>query len=247
MFCSLPDSFQSEPSLKRKEDYLCHDKIRDSVAISVQSKSTVCFSGLHHRDLVRTGYKCYIMVKVIPLPKEEEEELPDFEAANEEPPPPPQPVLPGEAWRLSTYKEMDEDLRETVKKKGITAVDPISIALKNNPIPMKDVRTDWLKIRTNAWYGGKNIVEYLREDKFEIQITVDVIETLKTRVSRWALIDVHDHLISKTSRGDAEIKAQNDKVHGLATIKTPFGSVTCLLYTSPSPRDLSTSRMPSSA
>ena len=36
VFCSLPDSFQSEPSFKRKEDYLCRDKIRDSVAISVQ-------------------------------------------------------------------------------------------------------------------------------------------------------------------------------------------------------------------
>ena len=222
VFCSLPDSFQSELSLRWKEDYQCYDKRSDSSAISVRSKSTGCFSGLHHRDLVRTGYKCYIMVKVIPLAKEEEEELPDFEAADEEP----QPVLPGEAWRLSTYQEIDEDLRETVKKKGINAVDPISIALKNNPIPVKDVRTDWIKIRTNAWYGGKNIVEYLREDKFEIQLTVDVIETLKTRVSRWALIDVHDHLISITSRGDAEIKAQNDKVHGFATIKTPFGSTT---------------------
>ena len=28
---------------------------------------------------------------------------------------------------------------------------------------------------------------------------------------------------------------------------TPITSITCLLYTSPSPRDLSTSRMPSSA
>ena len=43
VFCSLPDSFQSEPSFERKEDYLCRDKIRNSVAISVQSKSTVCF------------------------------------------------------------------------------------------------------------------------------------------------------------------------------------------------------------
>ena len=29
--------------------------------------------------------------------------------------------------------------------------------------------------------------------------------------------------------------------------RTPFDAITCLLYTSPSPRDLSTSRMPSSA
>ena len=36
---------------------------------------------------------------------------------------------------------------------------------------------------------------------------------------------------------------------GLASVKESFGRATyvCLLYTSPSPRDLSTSRMPSSA
>ena len=74
-----------------------------------------------------------------------------------------------------------DSLRDTVKKKGITAVDPISIALRNNPIPVKDVRIDWLKTRTTAWYGGKNIIEYLREDKFEVKIPVDVIETFVPR------------------------------------------------------------------
>ena len=42
----------------------------------------------------------------------------------------------------------------------------------------------------------------------------------------------------------------SDKINGAtldAELKTSGQSVTCLLYTSPSPRDLSTSRMPSSA
>ena len=38
-----------------------------------------------------------------------------------------------------------------------------------------------------------------------------------------------------------------DKIRSLTTWKKQDGDYTCLLYTSPSPRDLSTSRMPSSA
>ena len=60
------------------------------------------------------------------------------------------PVDPKDAWRLPTFQEIEEDLRETVKKKGINAVDPISIALKQNPMPLKDVSIDWLQNRTNA-------------------------------------------------------------------------------------------------
>ena len=167
------------------------------------------------------------MVKVIPLPKQEEVELPDFyPTSEEESKQAPAQIAPEETWRLSNFKEIEEDLRDTVKKKGITSVDPISIALKNNPMPVKDVKRDWVETRTTAWYGGNNIIDYLREDKFEIKISIDAIETLKIRVSRWALIDVHDHLISKKNRAGAEIKAQHDKVHGHATIKTPNGPVT---------------------
>ena len=122
------------------------DKIRGSVAISVLSKSTVCFYELLHRDLVRTEYKCYIMVKAIPLPKQEEQEdeLPNFEPTSEEESKP--PVDPKDAWRLPTFQEIEEELRETIKKKGVHPVDPISIALKQNPITVKDVNKAWIKI-----------------------------------------------------------------------------------------------------
>ena len=46
------------------------------------------------------------------------------------------------------------------------------------------------------------------------------------------------------------IKAQigaSDAVFGLALLGTAIGLLTCLLYTSPSPRDRQKSRMPSSA
>ena len=103
----------------------------------------MCFYELFHRDLVRTEYKCYIMVKAIPLTKQEmrdDDSLPDFEAADKE------PEDTKDAWKLSSFKEIEEDLRDIIKKKGVHPVDPISIALKQNPIPVKDVNTEWIKI-----------------------------------------------------------------------------------------------------
>ena len=46
---------------------------------------------------------------------------------------------------------------------------------------------------------------------------------------------------------DVEVTAEDTEDTALVTPITPEVSLPCLLYTSPSPRDLSTSRMPSSA
>ena len=46
---------------------------------------------------------------------------------------------------------------------------------------------------------------------------------------------------------EAEGPAEHAAVEGAPASDTPDQTETCLLYTSPSPRDLSTSRMPSSA
>ena len=58
------------------------------------------------------------MVKVIPLPKQEglDDGLPNFEPTSEEESKP--PVDPKDAWKLPTFQEIEEELRETVKKKG---------------------------------------------------------------------------------------------------------------------------------
>ena len=50
--------------------------------------------------------------------------------------------------------------------------------------------------------------------------------------------------------GDAPISVQSmttTKTHDVGATLQQIAALTCLLYTSPSPRDLSTSRMPSSA
>ena len=56
--------------------------------------------------------------------------------------------------------------------------------------------------------------------------------------------------ISMTSANAKTLKCQtvlNTKADEVKMLKDFTDTVTCLLYTSPSPRDLSTSRMPSSA
>ena len=73
------------------------------------------------------------MVKPIPVTKQEtrdeDDDLPDYEDDEDE---------PKDAWRLPNFKEREENLRDTIKKKGVHPVDPISIALKKDPIPVKD-------------------------------------------------------------------------------------------------------------
>ena len=52
------------------------------------------------------------------------------------------------------------------------------------------------------------------------------IDSKKYKVSRWALIDVDDDLRNKKNIAEAELKAQNDKVHGRATIKSALKTQT---------------------
>ena len=51
----------------------------------------------------------------------------------------------------------------------------------------------------------------------------------------------------KTTPGEQYNVILNEKWKELHQMRIDEGTITCLLYTSPSPRDLSTSRMPSSA
>ena len=55
------------------------------------------------------------------------------------------------------------------------------------------------------------------------------------------------HHISEDVATDMVISPARFEAHMAALKEHGWNSVTCLLYTSPSPRDLSTSRMPSSA
>ena len=64
-------------------------------------------------------------------------------------------------------------------------------------------------------------------------------------------LDIQDYLrsLARDEKGIESIQFYMDQQHFTLRIKEGFSVLdnACLLYTSPSPRDLSTSRMPSSA
>ena len=81
------------------------------------------------------------------------------------------------------------------------------------------------------------ILTSLKDDKAE-----DIVQiNLRGKSS------IGDYMIIASGRSSRQVSAISEKL--VDNIKQDFGrsSKVCLLYTSPSPRDLSTSRMPSSA
>ena len=72
---------------------------------------------------------------------------------------------------------------------------------------------------------------------------IDLTDSMKAYIGeKMSRIERHfDHLNS------IDVVLQVEKIHHKAEATVNAKGITCLLYTSPSPRDLSTSRMPSSA
>ena len=197
------------------------------VAILALIKRKLYFCELINRDCARTGYKCYIMVKALPIIKDEDESMspageegPDY--GQEENKQPPQNKNK-DAWRMPTYDECEHFLRDSVKKKGVHPIDPIAIACKSDPIPLKDIRDNgdkWLKSLSDGWYGGNPIIETLKKQEFET-----IIDNKRQKVCRWAVIKVDEDLRNFQNLVGAELKAQKSKFHGEATIKAAVDSI----------------------
>ena len=102
-------------------------------------------------------------------------------------------------------------------------------------------------------------LEFVKEtlrDLINMQDRLMTIEQIQKTVAAYYKIRVSDLLSSKRDRKIAYPRhiamalSKELTNHSLPSIGDAFGGrdhTTCLLYTSPSPRDLSTSRMPSSA
>ena len=80
-------------------------------------------------------------------------ELPDFTADEGEPD---QTSKEDEDWSMANWDEVEEDLRDIIKKEGVHPVDPVTIASKSNPIPLKDVKKNWLTAMSEGYYCGHN-------------------------------------------------------------------------------------------
>src|SRR5664280_746117 len=86
----------------------------------------------------------------------------------------------------------------------------------------------------------------LRVERRRLVDVADVELLQRQRPHRGALVEVH---IRDTQLDAQPVELEDHRVVGLppARLPAPFGRCTCLLYTSPSPRDRTRSRMPSSA
>ena len=178
----------------------------NSVAISVSKKKVSYFCELPNRDLTRTGYKCYIMVRVLTEPKkeavEEDVEMPPADPAAPEvdygsaeggqPQKPPQEEDKGDKgenkWRLSGWEGSEVFLRDTITKPGVHPVDPIAICCKSDPIPLKDLDETWLRKRSGGWYGGHPILDALLKQQHDVMIDGNV-----QTVCRWAVMYINEH------------------------------------------------------
>ena len=65
-------------------------------------------------------------------------ELPDYGVDDGDQPD--QELKGDEVWCMSDWEEIEGNLRDMVKKEGIHPIDPVTIASKSNPIPLKDVK-----------------------------------------------------------------------------------------------------------
>ena len=65
-------------------------------------------------------------------------ELPDYTDGDDDQPD--QEAKGDEVWCMADWDEVEFTLREAIKKEGIHPVDPVTIASKSNPIPLKDVK-----------------------------------------------------------------------------------------------------------
>ena len=78
-------------------------------------------------------------------------------------------------------------LRETITKPGVHPVDPIAIACKSDPIPLKDLEEDWLRRRTDGKYNGHSIRDELLKQEFNV-----MIDNKMHKVCRWAVMYINE-------------------------------------------------------
>ena len=123
---------------------------------------------------------------------------------------------------MEDYGEVELKLRESLKKEGIQPVDTTPIVTKSDPIPIKDIKSNWLSSMSDGHYCGHNsIIEALSKDEFRA-----LIENQFYNVSRWAMNPVNPDLRNQRMLMKAEQQAQFAKTHRAATIKSGEISIT---------------------
>ena len=115
-------------------------------------------------------------------------------------------------------------MKETIKKPNVHPVDPISVACKSNPIPLKDLDDKWLTKRSDGWYGGHPIHETLLKQEFKTMINGE-----QQMVCRWAAMFIDENLRNAHNLIKAEERAQSDMKHSSAHIVAKYSIQPCTL------------------
>ena len=108
-------------------------------------------------------------------------------------------------------------------------------AVKGTPVIMKDINTEALDLGLQE--AAKILSKGMERGKVTPAKMAKTLNTITPTLEYSTLQDANLVI---------EAVVENPKIKGLV-LKEVEEAVSCLLYTSPSPRDLSTSRMPSSA
>ena len=125
-------------------------------------------------------------------------------------------------WSMEDYPEIECKLRDSLRKANVQPVDTTSVVTKSDPIPIKDVKPNWLTTISDGHYCGHNsIIESLSKDWFRA-----LIENEFQKVSRWALNIVNPGLRHKNMLKEADKQAHFAKTHRGATIKSGEISIT---------------------
>ena len=218
----LPDPESFGPlSLVRRKKRLCHkSKLSHLLRYVTISALTKKHFALKSGELLVRAIACIetkrvIMVRTFIKQKTEVDgdvtmegpELPDYTA--DEGDQPDQANKEDEEWCMADYDEVEISLREIIKKEGIHPVDTTTIAAKSNPIPLKDVKKNWLTAMSEGYYCGHNSIrEFLEKDTFDALIGGRI-----RKVSRWALNPVNPDLRIQANLVKAELQAQFVKNH----------------------------------
>ena len=100
-------------------------------------------------------------------------------------------------------------------------------------------------IASGALYALDNHVDRLAEDHARARRVAEAIDAMEN--FSVDLEAVQSNLVYVNCKIPAADVVESLAEHGIDMFDLPYNRVSCLLYTSPSPRDLTTSRMPSSA